>query len=181
MVMYVRFILWILMLVTLIILIFTHLCLLVTNTNILYFHWSADGKPIVLHYNSSAINPTYNQVVDFIRTDKTDEYDYIPEKFTCGNFAKTVYDNAQLSGYKCGIVFIYFVNDDIIHACNVFDTTDRGLIFVDCTSSRHRQIGDDFNTIVNIEKGKEYRSQSIFGYNTVYGSQGIVRDYEICW
>ena len=47
-----------------------------------------DGHQISLINNNSAINPTYSQLLSFIKEDKTDEHRYIPGEYTCGDFGK---------------------------------------------------------------------------------------------
>jgi hypothetical protein len=86
-------------------------------------------------------------------------------KFLCGDFAEEFHNNAEIKGYKCGWVFVDLENDPEDHACNVFNTTDRGLVFVDCTA------GDSF---VKIEEGENYQPK-------YYESMGVVSYYHTYW
>jgi hypothetical protein len=90
-----------------------------------------DGHMISLINNNNAVNPTYSQLLAFIEEDKTDEQRYIPGKYTCGDFAETVHNNAEKAGYKAGWVTI----EGIDHCCNAFQTSDEGMIYIDCTGS----------------------------------------------
>jgi len=48
-------------------------------------YWvGADGHMISLINNNSAANPTYNQLISFIKKYKTDERTYKPGKYKCG-------------------------------------------------------------------------------------------------
>jgi hypothetical protein len=102
----------------------------------------ADGEPIELINNSTATNPTYATLVDFINEDPTDEGAYMDfgsdSEFaflgrTCGDFAEAVHNNAEAAGIRAALVTIDFVGQDVGHALNAFETTDKGLIYVDCT------------------------------------------------
>ena len=102
----------------------------------------ADGKPIELINDSSAANPTCAMLVDFINEDPTDEATYMDFgsnssfaflSHTCGDFAETLHNNAEAAGIRAALVTIDFEGQDVGHALNAFETTDRGLIYIDCT------------------------------------------------
>jgi len=87
-----------------------------------------NGEPIVLVSNADAKNPTLTQLLDFIRSDQTDKIPYT-STFVCADFAETLYNNAESQGIKAA----YIVLHGVAHALNAFQTTDAGLIFIDCT------------------------------------------------
>jgi hypothetical protein len=98
----------------------------------------ADGEPIELINNPDATNPTYATLVDFIKEDPTDEGTYIDIDIdsldrTCGDFAEMVHNNAETAGIRAALVTIDFEGQDVGHALNAFETTDKGLIYIDCT------------------------------------------------
>ncbi len=102
----------------------------------------SEGKPIELINNASATNPTYATLVDFINEDPTDQGAYIDfgsdSSFaflghTCADFAETVHNNAEAAGIRAALVTIDFEGQDVGHALNAFETTDGGLIYIDCT------------------------------------------------
>jgi hypothetical protein len=102
----------------------------------------ADGEPIELINNPNATNPTYAMLVDFINEDPTDEGAYMDfdsdSSFaflgrTCGDFAEMVHNNAEAAGIRAALVTIDFEGQDVGHALNAFETTDKGLIYIDCT------------------------------------------------
>lgn len=102
----------------------------------------ADSEPIELINNPNATNPTYAMLVDFINEDPTDEGAYMAfgsdSRFaflgrTCGDFAEMVHNNAETAGIRAAFVTIDFEGQDVGHALNAFETTDKGLIYIDCT------------------------------------------------
>jgi hypothetical protein len=93
----------------------------------------ADGHKITLVHNKSAIDPTYDQLLKFIASDTTDQIPYKNGQFTCGDYAERVQNNAEREGIRCGWVSIDFICG-AGHACNAFNTTDRGTVFIDCTN-----------------------------------------------
>ncbi|MFQ6094562.1 MAG: hypothetical protein ACE5NN_00315 [Candidatus Bathyarchaeia archaeon] len=74
-------------------------------------------------------DPTYREALEFVSFDLTDKNEYDKESYTCVNFAADFKNNALNAGYKCGYVYIQF--PDSAHTIVCFNTTDRGLIFVE--------------------------------------------------
>jgi len=73
-------------------------------------------------------DPTYQEMLNFIALDSTDENEY-SENYTCFHFTADVKNHAFQAGYKCGFVYIEF--PDSAHAIVCFNTTDQGLIFIE--------------------------------------------------
>jgi hypothetical protein len=134
----------------------------------------ADGRPIELFDNSIAVNPTYDELVTFLKTDPTDQRDYVDMDNTggykCADFARDIHNNAEQNGIKAAFVAITFMGEDIGHAINAFETVDQGLVFVDCTggagagrvSSNAEDLNHDYPTsrsydsIAYLERGNAY-------------------------
>jgi hypothetical protein len=131
----------------------------------------ANGHDIILQNNANATDPTSQQVYNFVKNDETN-YEAYTDSFQCGDFAEKLHNNAEAAGLKCGWVSIHFKNDDLGHACNVFNTTDKGFIFIDCVS------GD---ASVDVKEGQEYIPCSLTDSNVVYESGGVVERYNIKW
>jgi hypothetical protein len=74
-------------------------------------------------------DPTYREMNAFLDSDPTDGNDYYTDTYNCVNFAQDVCDNAFEAGYRCGFVYVEFT--DSAHAVACFNTTDRGLIFIE--------------------------------------------------
>jgi hypothetical protein len=97
--------------------------------------------------NPDAVNPTYAELLDFLRADVTDLYRYVYNYYMCGNFAETVHNNAEAAGIRAAVVFIQY-SEGQGHAINAFVTTDKGLVYIDCTGSE-RQGPSSLDSIVN--------------------------------
>ena len=73
-------------------------------------------------------DPTFNEAITFTTVDRTDEKAY-SDNYTCVDFAAEFKENAFQAEYRCGFVYIEFVEG--AHSVVCFDTTDRGLIFIE--------------------------------------------------
>jgi hypothetical protein len=96
------------------------LLLLCINVTVLYSHRMV---PIALH------NPSYFEVVSFVREDKTNERSYT-SNYTCWNFASDFKNNAFRQGLVCGLVYVRFITNSC-HTLNCFNTSDRDIVFVE--------------------------------------------------
>jgi hypothetical protein len=142
-------------------------------------YWvGADGNRIILTNNDNAKNPSYANLIAFIKLDKTDRIKYRLGSFTCGDFAERLHNNAERAGYKCGWVTMKFT-DGKAHACNVFDTKDKGHVYIDCTGSSSGNT--DRDTIVKLAVGNKYTPIPPFLKNYYYFPMGTVKNYKIFW
>lgn len=137
----------------------------------------SDGRKMILHNNPTATDPTYDELINFIKADWTDNNNSNPGSYVCADYACDLHDNAEKAGIKAGVVAIEFTDNGDGHACNAFNTTDKGLVFVDCTS---------FDSIVDVNEGTEYRPvplSKLLGYNTGVNADplGVVKSYSIMW
>jgi hypothetical protein len=96
--------------------------------------------PIKLKNNPQAVNVSYKDLLDFVRQDPTDFLPYVERNnpggqipFVCSDFAEMLHNNAEAAGIRAGYVSIDWVGGDIGHAVDAFETTDQGLVFIDCT------------------------------------------------
>jgi hypothetical protein len=87
-----------------------------------------DGKVITLTNYNNAVNPNYDQLIVFLKADKADEKPYT-STYVCSDFARTLHDSAEKNGIRAGWVGARGCN----HAFNVFQTTDKGTVYIDCT------------------------------------------------
>lgn len=141
-----------------------------------------DGSHVRLIHNASARNPTFNQVAAFLVVDDTDKLKYTTGKFVCSNFAERLQNNAENVGITCGWVAINFEDDHAGHSCNVFNTVDKGLVFVDCTGSINQKTEDSFDTVADLKIGEIYQVRAINEVSGVYYPPlGIVKSYTIYW
>ena len=110
---------------------------------------SSYGKPLNLENGPNATDPTWETLKNFLISDKTDQQPYVEYSYECVSFAEEIHNHAEARGIKAAFVTIYFENAEYGHALNAFNTTDKGLIFIDCSAQ-----GD---YIAHIEKGMAYK------------------------
>lgn len=75
-------------------------------------------------------DPAYQEVLQFVASDRTELNTYAEGSYACARFAADFKSNAVEAGYNCGYVFVIFP-DSKSHALNAFNTTDRGLVFIE--------------------------------------------------
>jgi hypothetical protein len=181
------------------------------------------GKFIVLINNKNAENPTYARLINFLQTDKTDQFPY---KYTglsmgsyfgtaesrvdlnriqsiidgavqpnppnvCGDFAERLHNDAEMAGIRCAYVSVdlsgytdpynYGIPSDSGHALVAFQTTDKGLIYIDDTNAPGpaRCV-----KTVDVKVGQQYIPTSIFpesGWNSIWDSMGSVTNIFMTW
>ena len=90
-------------------------------------------------------NPTYQEMKTFIAQDPTNANTYSEDKYVCVDFAAAVNNNAEAKGIRCAVVDIFYP-DGYGHTIVVFDTTDRGLIYIE----------PQFDQEVKLEVGRSY-------------------------
>jgi len=184
------------------------------------------GEFIVLINNKEAVNPTYSELLDFLNSDKTDDFPYQYTIFTdgfyygkaedkidleriydiidgiiqpgpprvCSDFAERLHNNAEMAGIRAGYVSLDMIGytdpaglglpSDSGHACNVFHTTDRGLVYIDVTGNSDDDGPTSNDRIVIIEIGEEYNPDYLFpsgGWYIPKGQMGIVINLYLTW
>ncbi len=160
----------------------------------------ASGESVQLLNYKNATDPTWDGLISFLRTDLTDGFSY-NDSFVCADFAEMLHNNAEKAGLKTGYVHVDFLDMES-HALNVFNTTDKGLVFVDCTGDTEKlEALDSKDKIAYVQIGKEYGLVSAYKTNSPdyefyeihkrKRSQGvpgvyfepldIVKDFEIYW
>lgn len=129
-------------------------------------------QPIRLKNNPLAVDVTFTDVINFIRQDTTDLLPYVDrgnpdgiKPFVCSDFAEAVHNNAEAAGIRAGYVTIDWVDGSIGHAVDVFETTDQGIVYIDCTGkSTFSQVEENekqiavgsWDKVAYIEVGKKY-------------------------
>lgn len=79
-------------------------------------------------------NPTYDELKDFLARDLTDTNTFIKDKYVCFDFASDLNNNAEANGIRTAYVRIRA--EEWGHALVAFDTTDKGLIYIDPQSDK---------------------------------------------
>lgn len=139
----------------------------------------ADGHRITLVNNKNANNPTYSELLAFVRADKTDEKIYDFKSFLCSDYAETLHNNAEKAGYRCAWIAINFTEGEG-HALNAFNTTDNGTVFIDSTGSYPKESGN-WDKIVKVQVGKPYIPVSLFRTGYIYCRTGTVETIYTFW
>lgn len=136
----------------------------------------------IVNYGT-ATNPTWARLLDFLQNDKTDRRTYVPGVYMCGDFARDVHNNAERAGIRAAYVAVQFTSG--WHALNAFKTTDKGLVFIDCTGLEASQPGpSNCDRTVDVKLGRSYVGKSLFpevGWSVTWKSMGTVRNVEIYW
>ncbi|MFC2033811.1 hypothetical protein ACFLTT_00185 [Chloroflexota bacterium] len=154
----------------------------------------ADGEPIELINNPNATDPTYAELITFLQEDTTDSNVYKEGVelggrdilgYVCADYAEDVHNNAEAQRIKAAWVSIDFVGEEEGHAINAFQTTDNGLVYIDCTGNTLAekitfQLEEPFSQLPNrvitswdniayVEIGKEYGTIGIeYAHSTSY-------------
>lgn len=197
---------------------------------------AADGNLIVLINNREAKDPTYNELIEFLKNDWTDSYlsmgfgitgffygdpwnsvkiDYYKDwiefgtgtpgaifyikypmshplrdrkkLMVCADFAEVLHNNAELFGIKAAWVAINF-EEGPGHALNAFQTTDRGLVFIDCTGQSFEDAWkirydkpDSWDKLAHVKEGRILTHSPIDNQRGSWQSMGIVKTIEVYW
>jgi hypothetical protein len=94
-------------------------------------------------------NPTFEEMRDFIIKDPTSRKQFIPNVFECRHFATEVDNDAKAAGWECGFALLCYTQGQ--HAVVAFNTTDRGLIFIEPQT----------DAAIDIKVGGIYQNQEI--------------------
>ncbi len=102
----------------------------------------------------------------------------------CADFAERLHNDAEMAGIRCAYVSITLAGNTG-HACDAFQTTDRGLIYIDDTGSLANQ-PHPVRAVktVSIVVGQSYTPVSLFpeaGWQNSYDSVGTVIDFQVNW
>jgi len=100
-------------------------------------------------------DPTYQEMLTFIRNDKTDQKNYIDGSYVCHDFTIDVKRNAFNAGYRCFFVYIEmgkYTVDPSAHALVAFNTTDRGIVYIEPQT----------DMIMNVKVGQPYWDRTVY-------------------
>ena len=113
-------------------------------------------------------NPTYQEMLDFLAHDTTNSKPYLPDQHMCVDFAAEVKNNAQAEGIRAAIVYI-LNSGGIGHTIVAFDTTDRGLQFVE----------PQYDRVVKLVVGQSY--SEINNFLPEPDNDDVIDRYLIIW
>jgi hypothetical protein len=174
-----------------------------------FAHWSGDASgispTIVIRMDSAKditacfeeippilFDPSWAELKDFLDEDDTDRMEYVYPTTVCYDFAQRLQQNAKAAGWRCALVTVklegypdwydYGIPSTTEHALNAFQTTDKGLVYVDCTAAPGYHGNAD--KTVDIKVGGQYVPKSIFpepGWSSTWGNAGTILDVQIHW
>ena len=147
-----------------------------------------DYKPIELINNPNARNPSWDELMMFVRSDTTDRRPFVQTfywSYVCADYAREVHNNAEVAGIRAAWVGIDFEEGGLGHAVNAFHTTDKGLAFVDCTEGdtiAYVRIGEELGYLdLDWARSPEYSYYEENRYLSIYQPMGVVKDMQIHW
>ncbi len=186
-----------------------------------------EGEFIILINNKEAVNPTYAQLTDFLKKNKTDQFPYrytsqatgfyfgtaenivnldriqdiIDEVIqpydphVCADFAERLHNEAEKAGIRCAYVSLDMtgysdpynlgITSNAGHACNAFQTTDKGLIYIDATGWMEGMPHPKRSVSkVEVVEGEEYVPVALFpesGWRSRSESMGKVTGIFLTW
>jgi len=86
---------------------------------------------VTLKDNPFAQNVSYDCLMEFLEQDKVNENKYVRWGYDCRHFSSDLHNNAEKSGIRCAVA----TTPNEKHVFNAFETTDKGMIFVDCSTN----------------------------------------------
>ncbi len=144
-------------------------------------HISTDNPYVDLVNNPDAKDPTFAEVVEFIKADETDKKPYVPGRYMCDLFARDVHNNAEKAGLRAAWVSLELSNPDDLQFCVAFQTTDRGLVYIDCTGEEGGSTSDCDMIVKDISEGVRYHPESLYPpYDRDY-TQGTIESFKLYW
>ena len=145
-------------------------------------------RPVELINNPDARDPSWEQLLAFIRADSTDTRKYIDTfywGYVCADYARDVHNNAEEAGIRAAWVGVEFEEGGWGHALNAFMTIDRGLVFVDCTrvdTIAYVKTGEELGYIdLDLAISPEYSFYEEHKHMWPYSPMGTVKDLQIHW
>lgn len=90
-------------------------------------------------------DPTYYEMIRFLRVDDTDKAEYIEGEYQCTHFATELCNRAEEKGIRCAYVSLSYPGGTG-HAIVAFNTIDKGLTYIE----------PQFDDLVRVEIGKYF-------------------------
>ncbi len=131
-----------------------------------------------LNNTTTANNPSWQQLISFLLADPTDGK-YYSASFDCVDFAEMLHNNAEAAGIKAAFVAVDFENDSTGHALNAFRTTDKGLVYVDCTGKGLQTTSETLRMLDNQQRTVESDKIAFVVKDKEYGLISLEQDTPI--
>ncbi len=123
-----------------------------------------EGVEASLGHGYTLRDPTYNEVVTFLRKDKTDENKYVEDTYgvyVCSHFVRDIGNNAEEAGLRSAFVELRYLEGG--HAIIAFDTIDKGLVYFEPqTDERVRPVvGKRYYQSIEPKPGYHYEKPAL--------------------
>jgi len=160
------------------------------NDKVDQYPYTYTNRTAGLYYGTAESRVDLNRIKDII-----DRVAQPSNPDVCADFAERLHNDAEMAGIRCAYVSLEMTGyTDPLHlgipangghACNAFQTTDRGLIYVDATgmSPNIPHPSRPIST-VNIAVGQQYIPISLFseaGWQSASESMGTVTNIFMTW
>jgi hypothetical protein len=112
----------------------------------------------------------------------------------CADFAERLHNNAEIAGIRCGYISLDMsgytdpsglgIPADTGHALVIFQTSDKGLVYIDDTGDIPGSGPANHDRIVDVKVGEQYNPQFLFpegGWFIPSGVMGTVTDIFTTW
>jgi len=121
------------------------------------------GVEASLGHGYTLRDPTYKEVIAFLRQDKTDKNEYVEDTYgvyVCSHFARDVGNNAEEADLRCAFVELRYPDGG--HAIVAFATVDEGLVYFEPrTDERVRPVaGKRYYQCIEPKPGYYYEKPS---------------------
>ena len=119
----------------------------------------ADGREVGLSTRVGLHDPTYLEMRSFLLTDRTSTTVYDLDDNNCMDYSTIVGNNAEAAGIRAAIVLLTYEPllgvETSDHSIIAFDTTDRGLVFVEPQSDEtaYPTIGERWQDAIPLPPG----------------------------
>lgn len=113
-------------------------------------------------------NPTFSELMAFLADDKTDSKQYIDGEYVCFDYAAELNNNADAKGIQAA--YVRLRSNDWGHAVVAFETTDKGLIYIEPQS----------DTQVDLVMGKPYPWRQV-GATSPLSALDPILQIELIW
>ena len=119
-----------------------------------------EGVKASLEYGYTIKDPTYEQAIEFLEEDKTEENEFVEDTYICSHFARDVCNNAESEGLRCAYVGLIYPEGG--HAIIAFNTIDEGLVYFDPQSDERAApiIGKRYYKCIDPKSGYYYEEPS---------------------
>lgn len=154
--------------------------------------WNVEGKDYDVPCfadNLESKDGTYEDLMVFLKEDLTDRMIVLSDDSlnSCERYSVTLHDNAEKKGIRCGYAIVTFVEIDEVygrfgHALCVFNTKDKGQIYIDDTLSPTVDVEKtvDLDKTGKVVVGQKYTPNRLFD-GTKYKAMGTVESVDVYW